>query len=71
MKQVIEVNHGDDVFRVDNVELNIVKLIGTALNPSEHSTNFNFKLDDGSGIIEVKQWIDKNSNTNNKWRDVR
>lgn len=61
----------DDVYRVDNVELNIIKLIGTALNPSEHSTNFSFKLDDGSGLIEVKQWIDKNSNANNKWRDVR
>jgi replication factor A2 len=61
VKQVLNSKGPDEVFKVDDVELNTVKLVGALLDPHDHSTNFTFKLDDGSGIIECKQWIDKDS----------
>lgn len=61
IKQLLNSKGPDEVFKVDDVELNTVKLIGALLDPHDHSTNFAFKLDDGSGIIECKQWIDRDS----------
>lgn len=63
VKQVLHSKSPEEVFKVDDVELNTIKLVGTLLDPHDHSTNFTFKLDDGSGIIECKQWIDKDSGT--------
>lgn len=59
VKQLLTATLVDDTYRVDDAELNIVKLVGTLLYPQEHSTNFTFKLNDGSGTIDCQHWIEK------------
>jgi replication factor A2 len=61
IKQVLQSKGSDDTFRVDGSELNTIKLVGNMYEPQDHTTNFTFKLDDGSGIIECKQWLDKDN----------
>jgi hypothetical protein len=50
-----------DAFKLDNAELFIVKLVGTVQQVEEHSTNFSYRLNDGTGVIECKYWIEKDS----------
>nr|CCA22005.1 replication protein A 32 kDa subunit putative [Albugo laibachii Nc14] len=47
----------DDVFRVDGREISIVKAVGILQNVIPHSTNVNFQLDDGSGIIDGRLFV--------------
>lgn len=61
MKQLQGASHDDDTFRVDGAELNVVKLLGVVDGLTEHETNHTFRLNDGSGVLECKQWIDKSS----------
>jgi replication factor A2 len=60
--QLLHASNHDDVYKVDDVELNIIKIIGVLSNPQEHSTNFNFRVNDGSGSIECRLWIEKDAN---------
>lgn len=59
IKQLNSASHEDDTFRVDNAELSVVKLMGIVDNLVEHETNLTFRLSDGSGSIECRQWIEK------------
>ncbi len=71
IKQLNTASHDDDTFRVDGAELNVVKLMGVVDSVMEHETNFTFKLNDGSGVIECKQWIDKGANSSSKQLKLR
>lgn len=71
VKQLLTATNHDDVYRVDEVELNIVKLVGTISNAQEHSTNFTFLLNDGSGSIECKLWMEKDSSGMSKIASLR
>ncbi|RPA82816.1 replication protein A, subunit RPA32 [Ascobolus immersus RN42] len=44
-------------FRIDDVEVTHVTFIGQIRNISPQPTNILYKMDDGTGTIEVKQWI--------------
>jgi replication factor A2 len=66
IKQLLTASHDDDVFKVDGADLFTVKLIGTIDGLEEHSTNFTFKLSDGTGVIECKQWIEKDAGPQSK-----
>lgn len=48
----------DDNFYVDGVDVNNVTLVGMVFNKDEKVTDVSFVLDDGTGRIEVKRWID-------------
>lgn len=58
----------DDVFRVDGVELKHVKLIGKILNLENQSTNVNFMLSDGTGIIQAKQFLTDLNSSNDGYQ---
>jgi replication factor A2 len=47
----------DADFKVDNVEITHVTFVGQIRNISPQATNILYKMDDGTGTIEVKQWI--------------
>jgi hypothetical protein len=51
----------DDIFRLDGAELYTVKIMGTIESVEEHSTNVNYRINDGTGAIECKLWNDKDS----------
>jgi replication factor A2 len=45
-------------FIIDNAEATQVTFVGQVRNISSQATNTTYKLDDGTGIIEVKTWKD-------------
>jgi replication factor A2 len=69
--QILNATNHDDILRIDEVELNIVKIVGILSNPSEHATNFTFKVNDGSGNIECKLWMEKDANGMNKIANLK
>lgn len=61
IKQLTEAHHPHpdaDHFMIDNSETTSVTFVGQIRNISKQTTNVTYKLDDGTGIIEVKEWID-------------
>ena len=51
----------DEQTKVDGVELHTVAIMGIVESVEEHSTNVNFKINDGTGVVEGKLWNDKDS----------
>lgn len=47
----------------DDRNLHHVKLVGAIRSVEQNSTNYNYVIEDGTGIVEVKQWIDENGCT--------
>ncbi|WPH04437.1 single-stranded DNA binding protein 30K chain [Acrodontium crateriforme] len=61
IKQLIEAHHPNpdaEHFMIDGGETTQVTFVGQIRNVSMQTTNITYKLDDGTGIIEVKVWID-------------
>ena len=54
--------HPDAEFKIDDVEITQVTFVGQIRNISSQATNVTYKLDDGTGTIEVKLWIDADAN---------
>lgn len=48
----------DDTFKLDGRELNQVTIVGSIVSIAEASTNLNFTVEDGTGKMEVKMWVD-------------
>ncbi|EAU34124.1 hypothetical protein ATEG_05055 [Aspergillus terreus NIH2624] len=44
--------------QIDGADVSSVCLVGQVRNISSQSTNVTYKIDDGTGEIEVKQWLD-------------
>lgn len=44
----------------DGRELHMVKLIGAIRSYEDFSTNVLYSIEDGTGLIDVKQWLDEN-----------
>jgi len=65
IKQVLDAQqpHPDAEFKIDDVEITQVSFVGQIRNISTQTTNITYKLDDGTGTIEVKQWIDADATT--------
>ncbi len=61
IKQIQKADRQGDTYVVDGHDLHTVQLVGTFSNLEEHSTNIVFKLNDGTDLIECRQWIDKES----------
>jgi len=55
----VTATHEDDTYKVDGAELANIKIMGMVAAIEEHSTNFNFKVNDGTGVMDCKQWIDR------------
>ncbi len=60
IKQVIDAEqpYPDANFRIDGMEVTQVTLVGMVRAVSPQTTNVTLRLDDGTGVIEVKQWLD-------------
>jgi replication factor A2 len=57
----------DAEFKLDDVELSHITFVGQIRNIAKQTTNMTYKLDDGTGTVEVKQWPD--SPTHNDYGD--
>jgi len=61
IKQLVEAHHPNpdaEYFIIDGSETTQVTFVGQIRNISTQTTNVTYKLDDGTGTIEVKVWID-------------
>jgi len=50
--------HPEDAFKIDARELNQITIVGMILAVTEAATNVSFNVDDGTGKIEVRIWLD-------------
>jgi len=61
IKQLLDAYHPNpdaEHFMIDDAEATQVTFVGQVRNISQQTTNVTYKLDDGTGIIEVKVWVD-------------
>ncbi|KAL6719306.1 Replication factor A protein 2 [Lecanora helva] len=65
IKQVLDATqpHPDADFSIDDVKITQISFVGQIRNISTQTTNITYKLDDGTGTVEVKQWIDADANS--------
>lgn len=50
--------HTDGEFFLDNSEVTHISLVGQIRNISKQTTHITYKIDDGTGTIEIKVWSD-------------
>ncbi|KAE8447658.1 hypothetical protein EG329_010464 [Mollisiaceae sp. DMI_Dod_QoI] len=50
--------HTESEFKIDGSEVTQLSFIGQIHTISSQATNHTFQLDDGTGLVDVKQWID-------------
>jgi hypothetical protein len=48
----------DDVFRVNGEEVHNLTLLGKIVKANDSSTSLVYTIDDGTGTVEVKMWVD-------------
>ncbi|TKA33687.1 hypothetical protein B0A50_00523 [Salinomyces thailandicus] len=61
IKQLVDAHHPHpdaEFFMIDDSECTQVTFVGQVRGISTQTTNITYKLDDGTGIMEVKVWID-------------
>ncbi|KAF2131411.1 replication protein A, subunit RPA32 [Dothidotthia symphoricarpi CBS 119687] len=60
IKQILEAQEepGGDAFKIDGALISQLTFVGQIRNISSQTTNTTYRLDDGTGSIEVKQWVD-------------
>ncbi|KAI1103113.1 replication protein A, subunit RPA32 [Jackrogersella minutella] len=61
IKQIIDAEQAfgsDGTFRIDGVDITQVTFVGMVRQISPQTTNITYRLDDGTGVVEVKQWLD-------------
>ncbi|KAG6150372.1 hypothetical protein E4U37_006207 [Claviceps purpurea] len=71
IKQILEAEEayaGAD-FKIDNTTVTQITFVGQIRSINPQPTNITFKIDDGTGQIEVKKWIDvdKQDNSNGEF----
>lgn len=67
IKQLVDAHHphpDSEYFIIDDSEVTQCTFVGQIRNISTQTTNVTYKVDDGTGIIEVKQWIDAEAYNN-------
>lgn len=60
IKQIIDAtqSHPEASYQIDGADIGSVYCVGQVRNISTQSTNITYKVDDGTGEIEAKQWVD-------------
>lgn len=71
IKQLQTAERQNDTYIVDGRELNTVQIVGTFTDLVEHSTNIVFKINDGTDVLEGRQWIEKDTLKHNKITSLR
>ncbi|KAI0840979.1 replication protein A, subunit RPA32 [Hypoxylon sp. FL0890] len=67
VKQIIDAEQAfgnDGTFRIDGVDITQVTFVGMVRQISPQTTNITYRLDDGTGVVEVKQWLDPDKQEN-------
>lgn len=63
----------DDAFKIDGKEVHQLTLLGMITKAAEGQTHYNFELDDGTGRIDVRIWLDSQNDVQARkkaaWRE--
>ncbi|KAF1996879.1 replication protein A, subunit RPA32 [Amniculicola lignicola CBS 123094] len=51
----------DEIFKIDNTPISQVTFVAQIRNISSQTTNITYKVDDGTGSMEVKLWVDSDN----------
>ncbi|KAI8807330.1 hypothetical protein BJ742DRAFT_321200 [Cladochytrium replicatum] len=64
IKQVLEAKQpvNDTPYTIDGVDVTMVSIVGRVISVSRASTNVSYTIDDGTGQIDVKEFMDNSSN---------
>ncbi|KAF8252115.1 replication protein A, subunit RPA32 [Wilcoxina mikolae CBS 423.85] len=62
IKQILEATQDlHDTFLIDGGDITHITFVGRVRSVAEQSTNITYVLDDGTGVLDVKQWVDADS----------
>ncbi|CAN9174765.1 unnamed protein product [Alternaria alternata] len=64
IKQILDAQleaGSNDAFKIDGTVVTQLTFVGQIRNISNQTTNTTYRLDDGTGSIEVKQWVDSDA----------
>ncbi|KAF8965268.1 hypothetical protein BDZ97DRAFT_799072 [Flammula alnicola] len=63
--------HTDAEWRVDDVEIGQVTIVGQVVSIQKQTTNSVYLVDDGTGRIEARHWVDSSSDEDgSKWGGI-
>ncbi|KAK5083465.1 Replication factor A protein 2 [Lithohypha guttulata] len=73
VKQILRAEHPhpDAEFKIDGDIVTQLTFVGQIRNISTQATNITYKVDDGTDIIEVKQWLDSEANQDQMDMDTK
>ncbi|KAI8997327.1 hypothetical protein BDB01DRAFT_713121 [Pilobolus umbonatus] len=61
IKQINSVsNPQEGIFKIDNADITQLSIVGAVRNMQTLETNNVYTVEDGTGLIEVRKWIDQN-----------
>lgn len=72
IKQLIEADqaHNDAEFNIDGHDIGTVLLVGNIHTLSKTATNVSYNVGDGTGYIDVRQWLDTADDESGKMDDI-
>ncbi|KAE8211718.1 hypothetical protein CF319_g4976 [Tilletia indica] len=62
--------HADADFCLDGVDLGQLTFVAVVRNMSQNATNVSYSVEDGTGTIEVRQWLDSQSDDSEKASEI-
>ncbi|KAJ3517170.1 hypothetical protein NLJ89_g669 [Agrocybe chaxingu] len=63
--------HTDAEWRVDDVEVGQVTVVAQVVTINRQATNCVYLIDDGTGQIEARHWVDSNEDEGSKWGGIQ
>lgn len=73
IRQIINADqpHPDADFALDGAELGQLTFVAVVRNISRNATNVAYSVEDGTGQIEVRQWLDSSGDDTQKASEIR
>jgi len=59
VKQIKSAEKGPEGIKIDSCDIENVRLMGNIISVNEQSTNVEYQVNDGTGTIKVRRWIEK------------
>jgi len=72
IRQILDADqpHADADFCLDGVDLGQLSFVAIVRNVSRNATNVSYSVEDGTGTIEVRQWLDSQSDDSEKTSEI-
>jgi len=71
IKQIEKVDHRDSKFKIDNKEISQITFVGVILSVEVQQTHINYMIDDGSGKINVRLYVDNDDDNHQRHAEKR